>query len=165
MVKRKLSRPAKRERVAVWRAFAVDQGFPRDVVSASTKAQLIAALTDEAPAPDPAATEANPHLDGGECEAETYRDLVTDGLHATPLGRAALKLARHVDEATSGGEAAVSARELRMLLATVYSTGKRLSPPAPSGSGSDDGVVVGADRLNAAREAAAGVRKGKKSAG
>lgn len=164
-MKRKLQRPAKRERVAVWRAFAVDQGFPRDVVESSSKAQLITAVLDAEAATEKPAAEGNPHLERGEVEAETYRDLVADGLHATPLGASALAVARSVDEATSGGERSAAARELRLTLATVYSVGKRLSPPAPSGSGSDDGVVVGADRLTAAREAAAGVRKGKRSAG
>lgn len=155
----KHGRPAKRASIAAWRSFARDQGMPHDEIGVATKTALIAYCDAVDEAARKAAAAPDAHTTRGEVECSTFEDLRRLGLHTTPLGRSSLKIARHLDEATSGGEAAAAARELRMSLAATYAAGKPLSPPTQGDDG--DGVVIGEDRLNAAREAAAGVKQGK----
>lgn len=152
-----VKRPVKHARVALWRAYAIGQGMSKADAAAATKAQLVEAFTTNPEPPAPL----DEHLERGEVEASTFRDLRAAGLHTMALAKSAFKLARCVDEADSAAAATVAARELRMTLATVRSLGKPLSPHSGSDSEDEgDGVVVGADRLNAARERSQHARKG-----
>lgn len=84
-------------------------------------------------------------------------------LIGTGVSAAAVRMARHVDEAESASGAAAASREMRMALATARALGNPLSPPARSGTDPDevdgDGVVVGPSRLTQLREAVDGRRR------
>lgn len=162
MAKRRPLRPPLRAPIDQWRAFAIGQGMAKRDAEQAKKKDLIALYAQPAAKSEPEPSKADTTPDPrGDVERSTAEDLQNAGIASSALGRSALKLARHVDGAVSGAEAAAAARELRMTLATAYSLAKPLSPLSGTNNGADgddeegDGVLVGADRLAAAREAAA----------
>lgn len=153
-----MKRPARHARVAEWRKFAVSQGMPAKVAAETTKRALLDMFGTAKPVDEPTPATS----DMGPVEAGAVRDLTTAGVYGSALALSAQTMARHVDQAESAAAAAVAGREMRMALAMAYTLGKPLSPHSGQDKDGDDGdgVVVGADRLNKARERSANARKG-----
>lgn len=150
------SRPPRRAVKAEWVEYAVRCGVARDTALLLTKPQLWAVAPPEPVRVTDAAGRARVL---GPVEAGVHRELSASRLVDTAHGAAALKGARHVDEAVSGAEFAAAARELRLTLAQARSVGNPLSPrPAVSGepaTTSKGTTVVPPSRLERLREESA----------